>query len=292
MAQDPALADLRAFVHLSSSLRFARTSEACHVSPSALSRAIARLERQVGRQLFERDQRTVSPTPFGARMAEVVGEMLERWDGFHDGGAESGDVVGALSLYCTVTASQSILPEVLHEFRERHPAVRIDLETGDAADALTRLADGVDVAVAAIAARLPPGVRSKVIARTPLVAVAPTRALPDRIDWNETPFVLPSAGAARTLVDAWLRRHGRTAVIAAEAAGHEAVLSLVTLGCGVGIVPELVVAKSPLAGDLTVLRSRPKLPDLAIAVCTLPERLRRAPVRALWETLDEVASER
>jgi LysR family positive regulator for ilvC len=290
MAQEPAVfAELRVFAHLAGSLRFARTSEACHISPSALSRSIARLETDVGHRLFDRDTRAVALTPYGARFAELAQDVLDRWDEFRT--TDGDDVVdGAVSLYCTVTASQSILPSVLRDFRDRYPDVRIELETGDAADALDRLEQGLDLAVAAMPARTPPGILSRVIATTPLVPVAAEQMLPDRIEWGRTPFVLPSGGVVRALVDAWFRHHRRTPVVAAEAAGHEAVLALVTLGCGVGIVPELVVAKSPLAAELRVLRSRPRLPDLDIAVCTLPDRMRRPAVRAFWETLPAVAT--
>jgi hypothetical protein len=50
---------LRLFLHLSRTLHFLRTSRACHVSPSALSRAVQRLERETGWPLFERDRRSV-----------------------------------------------------------------------------------------------------------------------------------------------------------------------------------------------------------------------------------------
>ena len=286
---DITLDELRTFLDLSRTLRFARTSEARHLSPSALSRSIARLEQRTGRRLFDRDQRTVALTPSGARLVPVVEELLQRWDDHVTAldGEDADTVVGSLSLYCTVTASQSILPDVLHDFREQFPNVRIDLETGDAADALDRLAAGTDVTVAGLAERLPPGVRSRVIARTPLVPVASSRALPSRLDWSTTAFVLPSNGAVRSLVDGWFRRHRRTPIVAAEAHGHEAVLSLVVLGCGVGIVPQLVVDKSPLAAELTIVPARPKLPELSIAVCSLPDRMRLAPVRAFWETLPD-----
>lgn len=283
------LDELRTFLDLSRTLRFARTSDARHLSPSALSRAIARLEQRTGHRLFDRDHQTVALTPAGARLVPVVEALLQRWD--EQMAALDGDsaeaVTGSLSLYCTVTASQSILPDILHDFRDRFPNVRIDLETGDAADALDRLASGTDVTVAGLAERPPPGVRSRVVTRTSLVPVASTRALRSRLDWSATEFVLPSTGAVRSLVDSWFRQHRRVPIVAAEAHGHEAVLSLVVLGCGVGIVPQLVVEKSPLASELTILPARPKLPQLSIAVCTLADRMRLAPVRAFWETLPD-----
>ena len=50
--------DLRLFLHLSRTLHFGRTSRECHISPSALSRTVQRLERELGWPLLERDHRT------------------------------------------------------------------------------------------------------------------------------------------------------------------------------------------------------------------------------------------
>ena len=57
--------ELRLFLHLSRSLHFGRTSRECHVSPSALSRTIQRLETEVGQPLFTRDRRSVELLPAG-----------------------------------------------------------------------------------------------------------------------------------------------------------------------------------------------------------------------------------
>ena len=70
---------LRLFLHLSRTLHFLRTSRACHVSPSALSRAVQRLERETGSPLLERDRRSVRLTAAGARFAEHARDTLERW---------------------------------------------------------------------------------------------------------------------------------------------------------------------------------------------------------------------
>ena len=74
---------LRLFLHLSRTLRFLQTSRECHISPSALSRAIQRLEREVGCRLFERDRRTVRLTPEGTRFAAHARDMLDRWEQVH-----------------------------------------------------------------------------------------------------------------------------------------------------------------------------------------------------------------
>ena len=60
--------DIRAitiFNHLAHSLHFGRTSRACNLSPSALTRTIQRIEEELGQPLFQRDNRTVTLAPAG-----------------------------------------------------------------------------------------------------------------------------------------------------------------------------------------------------------------------------------
>jgi len=70
---------LKLFVTLCDTLHFGRASEACHISPSALSRAIKQLEDSLGVQLFERDNRTVTLTREGIRFQEYAREAMIQW---------------------------------------------------------------------------------------------------------------------------------------------------------------------------------------------------------------------
>ena len=154
-----------------------------------------------------------------------------------------------------MTACQSFLPELLGDFRGRHPDIHIQLETGYAADALERLAEGrVDVSVAAIPPQLPRGLVSRVLLYTPLVFAAPRVACEVErlchqrpLPWAELPVVLPASGHARESADRWFRRRRIVPQVYGEVPGSEAILALVSLGCGVGIVPRLVLDESPLA---------------------------------------------
>src|SRR5438270_4011119 len=287
-----ALDDLRLFDHLSRSRHFGRTAAECHVSPSSLSRAIARLEADAGVRLFERDSRSVSLSPEGVRFGAFVTDVLAGWARYEDGSFEqSPELTGTVALFCTVTASQTIVPQMLARFRSTYPGIDLALETGYAAEALERLETGsVDVTVAPLPARVPRHLLAHVIATTSLVFVAPistAEGLAPRLadGWPDLPLVLPSSGLSRTLIARWFRRLRVRPTIAAEAAGHEAVLSLVGLGCGVGVVPELVARQSVSAGDLEVIGFDPPLPAFDIAACTTADRLRRRPVAALWASL-------
>ncbi|MFF4756893.1 LysR family transcriptional regulator [Streptomyces sp. NPDC001270] len=54
--------DVRLFLHLTQTLNFGRTSSECHVSPATLTRAMQRLEAELGRPLFDRTPHGVTLT--------------------------------------------------------------------------------------------------------------------------------------------------------------------------------------------------------------------------------------
>ena len=290
---------LRLFLHLSRTLHFGRTSRECHISPSALSRAVQRLEEEVGSVLLERDQRRVALTLDGARFAEHARETLERWQELQQRlRSDAATLAGSISVFASVTACQSFLPRLLAAFRQLHPDIHIALETGYAADAIEMVEKGrVDVAVAALPARVSSALVTRVLLYTPLVFVAPASAcdvsrLLDRapLPWAEVPIVLPAAGQARADADRWFRRRRVRPVVYSEVPGSEAILSLVALGCGVGVVPRLVVDKSPLRSEVRLLEVEPRVGEFRVGLCTSKRKLASPLVRAFWQATDTRAA--
>jgi LysR family transcriptional regulator, positive regulator for ilvC len=290
---------LRQFLHLSRTLHFGQASRQCHISPSALSRSIQRLEEQLGARLLLRDNRKVELTPAGVQLQRYASETLASFDRLREQLARKREhLSGTLSLFCSVTAAHSFLPTLLSRFREAYPDVTLRLETGYAVSALQMLQDdAVDVTVAALPERVPSSLLSRAITATPLLFVAPraecevSRMIErDPIDWVEVPLVLPESGVARRSVDSWFRREGITPRVYGEVSGNEAALSLISLGCGVGIVPRLVMDKSPLRVEVRSLDVRPRLPDFQIGVCTKRKNLASPVVLAFWESISESSS--
>jgi LysR family transcriptional regulator, positive regulator for ilvC len=285
---------LRLFLHLSQTLHFLRTSRECHISASALSRAIQRLEREVGWPLLERDRRTVRLTREGMRFAEHARETLDRWDKLkRELQGSSVSLSGTIARFASVTACQSFLPEILNGFRERYPDIHIKLETGYAIDALEMLEQGrVDVAVAAVPDRVPASLAARVLLHTPLIFVAPAapcevqrlcqrRPLP----WDEVPIVLPASGQARQSADRWFKRKRITPTVYGEVPGSEAILALVSLGSGVGIVPRIVMDRSPLRTEVRALQVDPDLGELRVGFCVQRRKLRSPLIAAFWEAI-------
>ena len=276
---------LRQFITVAETLHFGRASEASHISPSALSRSIRKLETDVGVRLFERDNRTVFLTHEGGLFLAYARDALTQWDVIrHDLMEEAGELHGQVSMYCSVTASYSFLFDLLSEFRRDHPRIEIKLHTGDPENAIARvLAGDEDIAIGARPDTLPNGLAFKSIQTSPLVFIAaPEQHKPVADAWATTPMILSESGLSRQRVDAWFARLGMQPVIYAQVAGNEAIVSMVSLGFGVGVVPRIVLDNSPLAGKVRVLDVRPELQAYDVGLFTLEKKLKSPLVNAFW----------
>lgn len=279
---------LRQFIILAENLHFGRASEVCHVSPSALSRCIQRLEDELGVSLFERNNRNVALTRAGNLFLTYARDSLGQWDAIRNElMEESGELHGEISMYCSVTASYSFLFDILARFRNDHPHVEIKLHTGDPEDAIARvLAGDEDIAIGARPGRLPSGLAFRLIEFSPLVFIA-SKNHPEQgtADWAENPMILSERGLARKRVDEWFRELGVQPRIYAQVAGNEAIVSMVSLGFGVGVVPRIVLDNSPLANTVRILDARPALDDYEVGLFTLEKKLASPLVNAFWSQL-------
>ncbi|GIK35606.1 MAG: transcriptional regulator IlvY [Gammaproteobacteria bacterium] len=285
---------LRQFVQLAETLHFGRASAASHVSASALSRSIRQLESVAGATLFHRDNRTVALTRQGETFLRWAREVLAGWDEVrHRLLEQSGILQGEVSLYCSVTASYSFLFELLSRLRRDHPQIEIKLHTGDPEDAIARVLGGhEDIAIGARPDALPAGLAFKPITRSRLVFIAPAgkalqpglqRRRPDPATWAATPMILAESGLSRQRVERWFRELGVAPRIYAQVAGNEAIVSMVSLGFGIGVVPQIVLDNSPLAAQVAVLGVRPALLPFEVGLFTLEKQLRNPLVAAFWK---------
>ena len=293
--------ELQIFQHLAKSLHFAKTSAECFISPSSLTRLIQRLEDELGVRLFERDNRTVRLTEAGELFRGYAEESLYNWEQLRrllqD---QATSLTGKVSVFCSVTASYSFLRDLLDQFRTQHPGVEIQLHTGDTALTLQRILDEQeDIGIAARPDQLPGKLQFKPIGETPLVFIAPYADCPlkERLDhylqagsplpWSEIPMVLSETGLARQRVNQWFRELGIKPDIYAQVTGNEAIVSMVSLGFGVGVVPELVVANSPKQARVRVLPVEPALKPFTIGICSLRRKLTNPLISAFWELAGE-----
>ncbi|SHF64659.1 transcriptional regulator, LysR family [Modicisalibacter ilicicola DSM 19980] len=284
---------LKHFLALAETLHFGRASDSCHVSPSTLSRTIQQLEASLGVRLFVRDNRSVHLTREGRLFQRYARDALEQWELMrHSLMSEAGELAGEISIYCSVTASYSFLYELLSEFRLRHPRIELKLHTGDPADAIHRVLGGdEDIAITARPETLPRQLAFKPIARSPLVFIAPdepagwvpsTAFPPQASEWARAPMILSETGLARERTDAWFGALGIKPHIYAQVGGNEAIVSMVGLGFGIGVVPKIVLDNSPLADRVRLLDIQPALSPFDVGLCVTERKLRNPLIHALW----------
>ncbi len=312
--------ELKIFKHLCNSLHFGKTSRACNITPSALTRMVQRIENELEESLFFRDNRTVRLTPAGEAFKRYAEDVMQRWSELHNELASDrdGNLRGVLSLYGSVTAVYSILPKLLKQYRKIYPDVQINLETGDAAKALIKIQNGeVDISIAALPEKEPDGLEVMKIIETPLVFIAPVyypdtviycdkktrkrdslkslsladnihlnrEELSREIDWQKTPIIIADHGLSRDRFDRWLANQNVSPTIYSQVAGNEAIIAMVSLGCGVGVVPELVLEKSPLKSEVITLKVSPELTPFSIGVCALKKNMGNPRIEAFWSML-------
>ncbi len=283
---------LKHFIVLSETLHFGRASAKVNISTSALSRNIRQLETELTTVLFDRDNRTVTLTPEGITFQRYARDAVQQWEQIcYDLTDPAEQLAGEIRLYCSVTASHSILVDLLNRFRPAHPDVEILLQTGDPEHAIERIvALEEELAIAARPETLPSGVLFKPIAESPLVFVAPTESAPDETaEWHDIPMILAAGGIARRRVDAWFDERDVTPQIYAQVAGNEAIVSMVSLGLGVGVVPKIVLDNSPHSSRIRVLDVEPALAPYDLGLFTLERHLKNPLVNAFWALLDTPA---
>nr|WP_086939272.1 HTH-type transcriptional activator IlvY [Thaumasiovibrio occultus] len=287
------LKNLQLFVHLCDSKSFNQTAQQNHVSPSALSRIIQRLESEIGQSLFVRDNRSVELTMAAKRMYPLAVNLLADWQLLRDSTAEDESLLqGEIHLFCSVTASYSHLPAVLSQFRVSYPQIEIKLATGDPAQAIDKvLSEEADIAISAKPDHLPNKLAFTPIGEISMSVIAPTLStnfskslLQAEPDWRHVPFIVAESGTARDRAEQWFKQHKHKPTIYAQVEGHEAIVSMVALGCGVGIAPDVVIDNSPVKDKVERLRNEVIKP-MELGLCCLKRREKEPLIKAMLELI-------
>jgi len=147
MAEDARLLSgvtvLRAVIEAQS---FARAAAALGLSPSAVSRSVARLEQRLGARLLQRTTRCVRITEEGRRFYDSVAPHLAGIEAAIADVGEAAEVVrGRLRVNMDPFLARAVLAEHLPAFLEAHPALSLELIMRDSVGDL--VADGFDLAL-------------------------------------------------------------------------------------------------------------------------------------------------
>lgn len=240
------LRQLRYFSAVARHGHFTRAADELHVTQSALSQQVRRLEQELGVELLRREARGVALTPAGEDLLARADAILAEAARAHaDMDAHAGLLRGVARVAADAAGTLA-LPPPLAAFHRAHAGIRIGLREGAAGEVAQLVRTGaVDLGVASLPlAAVPDGVRATPLAEEPLHAiVAPGDPLAEGGElevWalRERPFVLPPPGTAlREAVLAACEAAGFGPVPLFELGDPAAVRQLVHAGMGVSIVP-------------------------------------------------------
>ncbi len=288
--------EMEIFLSVAELLHFGRASQACNLSPSALTRTIQRLEEEVGQPLFIRDNRTATLTAAGEQFRRnYARQSVQDWQSFRAALKDEKAISGTLSIYASITAVYSLLPHLLEAFRGAYPEVQLELRTGAAEQAVPQVLTGeIDLAVAALPDRHRTRIEFLPVTTTPLIFIAPkpgdacvALTAEGRLDLSRAPLVVPQTGLSRRRLGQWLKDQRITPNISSEVSGNEAIIAMVRLGCGVGIVPQLVLERSPFRDEVSILENAPQLQPYVVGLCSTKRNLQRPGVKAFWQLAEE-----
>ncbi|HWJ96061.1 MAG TPA: LysR family transcriptional regulator [Telluria sp.] len=248
----PELRQLRYFATVAEELHFGRAAERLHITQPPLSQAIAQLEEQLGAALFLRNRRQVELTPAGSALLPEARRMLAQ-------AAELPELVrraaagetGRMALAFVTSADYSVLPPFLLRYREAYPNVQIVLQEATSDVQVEDLLRGrIDAGL--LIPPLPGKAQAELdylkVLEEPLILCAPQGVLsgpgPVRLqDLPRLPLVIFPRHISPSLHDAILscfRAAGITPVIGQEAIQMQTIVSLVSAGMGLALVPQSV----------------------------------------------------
>ncbi len=159
---------------------FARAAEMLGLTPSGVSRAVARLETRVGVRLFNRNPREVTLTEEGRRFhTQVIPLLAGLEEAAADAAGTATVVSGRLRVSVDPWFARTVLAPKLQQFMARYPLLSVDLMTSNYRE---EMMTGVDVAV-----RFGPPDNSSLIARKLLETSILTCAAPGYLEKHGEP---------------------------------------------------------------------------------------------------------
>ncbi len=260
------LRHLRYFTAVAEELSFTRAARRLNIAQPPLSQQVRALEAELGAELFSRTRRRVELTAAGRQLLRDAREILARADeaAAKARRAARGDE-GELRLGFVSTAMyEDAVPQLLRDFRGRHPAVALHLEQLSTMQQVQAL---LEKRIDAGFLRPPvaePRLALRTIARESLMLAVPAghRLARERRVRLEAvagdPWVVISremgAGFYQQTLELCVQS-GFTPNVALEVGEVQTMVGLIAAGFGVGLVPAAVttlrrrgVAYVPLAG--------------------------------------------
>ena len=251
-------ARLKAFAAVARRRSFSRAAAELYISQPAISKHVASLEAELGKQLVIRGVRPVALTPAGEVLADFVLRAEALLANARRALATGVDAeTGTLSLAASGIPGTYLLPLVVADFHTRFPAVEIDFQLATSGGAM-ELVRGHRVELAVLGGlTVPLELDSEPLIEDEVVLVGPLRLAGHRLRpkelEGETWISREEGSATRAAVEAARWQIGLRSVRTLELPSWEAVKLTVAAGAGIAAISRFALDPVPDGGRLTVL---------------------------------------
>jgi DNA-binding transcriptional LysR family regulator len=270
------LVQLRYFTAAAEARSMTGAAQRLLVSQSAVSTAVAQLERELGVQLLIRHHaRGLSLTPAGERFLHEARGFLGHAAELAEAARGLGStVIGGITIGCFTSVAPFLLPRLLTACAEQHPGLRLEVIEGDAALLRTALLAGECELTIGYALDGADGLDLEVLAESPPYAIVPPdhrlagNGGPVRLaDLAAEPMVLYDLPHSRDYFRSLVACTGSEPIIRHRSTSYETVRSLVAAGYGWSILNQRPVGDRTYdGGRVAALSLRDELPALPVAL--------------------------
>jgi len=237
-------------------LNITAAAQKLHTSQPGVSKQIKLLEDELGFQIFVREGRNLARiTPAGQQVIERALRILQEAQSIRDLSTELRDEGrGSLSIGTTHTQARYVLPQVIRDFRERYPQVRLNLHQGTSEQIAEMVAaDRIDCAVATGSEALFGDLtllpcyrwhRTVIVPRSHPLARAGRLTFKALAAYPLVTYTFSFSGPS-SLHEAFAKA-GLTPNIAITARDSDVIKTYVRLGLGVGIIAHMALDEADL----------------------------------------------
>ena len=244
------LKQMRAFVATVKLGTLSRAAESLYLSQPSISLQLQALERELGVELLQRSRRRINLTDAGEALYELARPLVEGWDTLErDFQAKiKGLQTGRLTIAAGSSTIQYLLPEWVRRYRERYPAVQLQLANVTGKDGMALLrADDADFAVGSML-DVPNDIAwAPVYHYDPMLITPPDHPLARKQtvtleDLSPYGLILPPQRLSTyRMVDLVFQQRQVPYQVAIEVGGWEVIKEYVAMGLGISIVTGICI---------------------------------------------------
>ena len=247
------LHQLRYFVAVAQTESFSRAAELCHVSQPSLSQQIAKLEKQLGRKLFDRLSRGVALTDAGHTLLESATVILNNIEDTEKRLRDTNDLRDArLSIGAIPTIAPYLLPRHLKEYLKTNAEVELTVQEDVTQNLINAMVSGeIDIALMALPLDDERIATRELFGEPLLLALPPNHALAQRRTikaedlQNERFIVLGDMHCLGEQVLSFCRVNNYSSRLACRSAQLATIQELILSGLGISLLPQMAISQTP-----------------------------------------------